>query len=103
VLPTRSQTAKIHPSWAEYAAKSLNATALGRSPDNTNDQQVLAEVWDDLRDWKPGRVITVVDRGFSSADNLAYLRRAGGHYIAGMRMRDGNLLVDQVLARQGRY
>ena len=64
---------------------------------------MLAEVRDDLRDWKLGRVITVVDRGFSSADNLAYLRRAGGHYIAGMRMRDGNPLVEQVLSRQGRY
>jgi transposase len=72
-------------------------------PGNSNDQQVLAEVRDDLRDWKLGRVITVVDRGFSSADNLAYLRRAGGHYIAGMRMRDGNPLVEQVLSRQGRY
>jgi len=72
-------------------------------PGNSNDQQVLAEVRDDMRDWKLGRVITVVDRGFSSADNLAYLRRAGGHYIAGMRMRDGNPLVEQVLSRQGRY
>src|SRR3954452_8531084 len=72
-------------------------------PGNSNDQAVLAEVRDDLRDWKLGRVITVVDRGFSSADNLAYLRRAGGHYIAGMRMRDGNPLVETVLSRQGRY
>jgi len=72
-------------------------------PGNTNDAEVLTQVRDDLRDWKLGRVITVVDRGFSSADNLAYLRRAGGHYIAGMRMRDGNALVDTVLARQGRY
>src|SRR5437764_1129950 len=72
-------------------------------PGNSNDQAVLAEVKDDMRDWKLGRVITVVDRGFSSADNLAYLRRAGGHYIAGMRMRDGNPLVEQVLSRSGRY
>ncbi|MEU7696631.1 IS1634 family transposase [Microbispora hainanensis] len=72
-------------------------------PGNTSDQTVLAEVKDDMRDWKLGRVITVVDRGFSSAGNLAYLRRAGGHYIAGMRMRDGNPLVEQALSRQGRY
>ncbi len=72
-------------------------------PGNTNDQQVLAEVKDDMRHWRLGRVITVVDRGFSSTDNLAYLRRAGGHYIAGMRMRDGGDLVEQALARQGRY
>jgi hypothetical protein len=31
-----------------------------------------------------------VDRGFSSDANLAYLRRAGGHWIAGERMRDGS-------------
>src|SRR4030095_13469201 len=72
-------------------------------PGNTNDQTILPQVKDDLRNWKLGRVITVVDRGFSSADNLAYLRRAGGHYIAGMRMRDGGDLVDQALSRQGRY
>jgi Transposase DDE domain len=72
-------------------------------PGNTSDQDVLAEVKDDMRDWKLGRVITVVDRGFSSADNLAYLRRAGGHFIAGMRMRDGNPLAAQALSRQGRY
>ena len=45
-------------------------------PGNTQDQTLLAEVKDDLRAWKLGRVITVVDRGFSGADNLAYLRRA---------------------------
>src|SRR5215218_1417279 len=72
-------------------------------PGNTQDQTLLAEVKDDLRAWKLGRVITVVDRGFSAADNLAYLRRAGGHYIAGMRMRDGGDLVQAALARQGRY
>jgi Transposase DDE domain len=72
-------------------------------PGNTQDQTVLAQVKDDLRGWKLGRVIAVVDRGFSSADNLADLRRAGGHYIAGMRMRDGGALVEQALSRQGRY
>jgi transposase len=72
-------------------------------PGNASDQDVLAEVKDDMRHWRLGRVITVVDRGFSSADNLAYLRRAGGHFIAGMRMRDGNPLAAQALSRQGRY
>jgi transposase len=70
---------------------------------NTQAQTVLAQVKDDLRGWKLGRVIAVIDRGFSSADNLADLRRAGGHYIAGMRMRDGNALAAQALSRQGRY
>jgi len=72
-------------------------------PGSTSDQMILPGVKDDIRDWRLGRVITVVDRGFSSAGNLACLRRGGGHFIAGMRMRDGNPLAGQVLSRQGRY
>ena len=72
-------------------------------PGNANDAVLLPQVRDDIRGWRLGRVITVVDRGFSSADNLAYLRRGGGHFIAGMRMRDGNPLTDTVLSRPGRY
>jgi transposase len=72
-------------------------------PGNTNDMTVLRQVKDDLRGWRLGRVITVVDRGFASDDNLAYLTRAGGHWIAGERLRDNPADVAQVLARQGRY
>ncbi len=72
-------------------------------PGNTTDVTVLPQVKDDLTGWKLGRVITVVDRGLSSAANLTYLTRAGGQYIAGARMRDGNTLAQQALSRQGRY
>jgi hypothetical protein len=72
-------------------------------PGNTSDSAVLPQVKDDLRAWRLGRVVTVVDRGFSSAANLNYLRRAGGHFIAGERMRAGTAHVEEVLARQGRY
>jgi hypothetical protein len=72
-------------------------------PGNTTDVTVLPQVKDDLRLWRLGRVVTVVDRGFSSEANLAYLKRAGGHYIAGERMRDGSPLVEAALSRQGRY
>ncbi len=72
-------------------------------PGNTADQAVLPEVRDGMRDWRLGRVVTVVDRGFSSKENLDYLTRAGGHYIAGERMRSGAPLVEQALSRQGRY
>ena len=72
-------------------------------PGNTNDQTVLPEVKDGLRGWRLGRVVTVVDRGFSSDANLAYLTRAGGHWIAGERMRDGSTDALEALARQGRY
>jgi hypothetical protein len=34
---------------------------------------------------------------------LDYLRRAGGHWIAGEKMRDGTPDVEAVLSRQGRY
>src|SRR3954454_24405819 len=72
-------------------------------PGNTNDMSVIGEVKDDLRGWRLGRVITVVDRGFSSDENLRYLTRAGGHWIAGERMRDGSPDAQAALSRQGRY
>jgi len=72
-------------------------------PGNTSDQALLPQVKDDLRGWRLGRVVTVVDRGFSSDANLAYLTRAGGHYIAGERMRDGSPDAAAALGRQGRY
>lgn len=72
-------------------------------PGNTSDMSLLQEVKDDLRGWRLGRVVTVVDRGFSSDENLAYLTRAGGHWIAGERMRDGAPDVAEALSRQGRY
>ncbi len=72
-------------------------------PGNTNDMSVVKEVKDDLRGWRLGRVVTVVDRGFSSDENLRYLTRAGGHWIAGERMRDGAKDAAAALARQGRY
>jgi transposase len=72
-------------------------------PGSTNDMTVLKQVKDDLRGWRLGRVVTVVDRGFASDDNLAYLTRAGGHWIAGERLRDNTADVAEVLSRQGRY
>jgi transposase len=72
-------------------------------PGNTNDMSVIKEVKDDLRGWRLGRVVTVVDRGFSSDENLRYLTRAGGHWIAGERMRDGSPDGAAALARPGRY
>jgi hypothetical protein len=72
-------------------------------PGNTNDMSVIGEVKNDLRGWRLGRVVTVVDRGFSSDENLRYLTRAGGHWIAGERMRDGRPDAQAALSRQGRY
>jgi len=47
--------------------------------------------------------VWVVDRGFSSDENLRYPTRAGGHWIAGEKMRDGSPDAKAALARQGRY
>lgn len=72
-------------------------------PGNTNDQTVITQVKDDLRGWRLGRCVWVVDRGFSSDENLRYLTRGGGHWIAGERMRDGSRDAQAALARPGRY
>jgi len=72
-------------------------------PGNTNDHSVVAEVKDDLRGWRLGRCVWVVDRGFSSEENLRCLTKGGGHWIAGERMRDAHPDHEAALARQGRY
>ena len=72
-------------------------------PGNTSDQTLVEQVRDDLRGWKLDRSVFVADSGFSSRENLAYLRRAGGHYISGIRMRAGMAEVEAALSRQGRY
>jgi hypothetical protein len=72
-------------------------------PGNTSDQSVICQVKDDLGGWKLGRCVWVVDSGFSSTENLRYLRRAGGHYIAGMKLRSGTAEARLALKRQGRY
>ena len=72
-------------------------------PGNTNDQTVIESVKDDLGGWKLGRCVWVVDSGFSSIENLRQLKRAGGHYIAGMKLRCGTAEARLALGRQGRY
>ena len=72
-------------------------------PGNTADASVVAEVKKDLVGWKLGRVITVVDRGFVSEENLRELQKAAGHYIAGERLRSGKQDTEAALGRAGRY
>ena len=72
-------------------------------PGNTADMSVVNQVKKDLRGWKLGRVITVLDRGFSSKENLKELQKAGGHYIVGDRMRSGKADVNEAMKRSGRY
>ncbi len=72
-------------------------------PGNTADMAVVKEVKRDLINWKLGRVVTVLDRGFVSEENLCTLQQAGGHYIVGERLRSGKADVEAVLGRPGRY
>jgi Transposase DDE domain len=69
---------------------------------NASDQLIIREVKDALREWRLHRVIWVADTGFASAENRAYLQRAGGHYILGEKLRQGTA-NRAALARQGRY
>jgi len=72
-------------------------------PGNTMDMTVIKQVKHDLIGWKLGRVIRVMDRGFSSEENLRTLQQAGGHYIVGEKMRSGKASVEEALSRRGRY
>ena len=72
-------------------------------PGNANDQTLVEQVKADLAGWRLGRAIYVVDSGFSGRDNLRRLRSAGGHYIAGLKLRSGMPETEQALSRQGRY
>ena len=72
-------------------------------PGNTPDQPLIRQVKKDLKAWKLGRVVWVVDRGFTSATNRRYLQRGGGHYIMGEKLRSGSKDAQAALKRQGRY
>ena len=72
-------------------------------PGNRNDQTLVEQVKADLAGWRLGRAIYVVDSGFSGRDNLRRLRSAGGHYIAGVKLRSGMPETEAALSRQGRY
>ncbi|QZT34505.1 IS1634 family transposase [Caldalkalibacillus thermarum TA2.A1] len=72
-------------------------------PGNTMDMTVVEQVKKDLIGWKLGRVISVMDRGFSSEENLRTLQRAGGHYIVGEKMRSGKAASKEAMSTRGRY
>ena len=56
-----------------------------------------------MRDWSLCKVIWVADRGFTSAENRRYLRKGGGSYIIGEKLRSGSADAQAALSRQGRY
>jgi transposase len=71
-------------------------------PGDTSDSKLIRQVKDDMRDWCLSRVIWVADRGFTSAENRR-LRKGGGSYIIGEKLRSGSAEAAAALSRQGRY
>ena len=72
-------------------------------PGDTSDSALIRQVKDDMRDWSLSKVIWVADRGFTSAENRRYLRKGGGSYIIGEKLRSGSADAQAALSRQGRY
>ena len=72
-------------------------------PGDTADSALIRQVKDDMRDWCLSKVIWVADRGFTSAENRRYLRKGGGSYIIGEKLRSGSADAHAALSRQGRY
>jgi hypothetical protein len=68
-----------------------------------SDMSVVEEVKKDLNGWHLGRVISVMDCGFSSDKNCIKLQTGGGHYIIGEKMRSGKPEVEAALSKRGRY
>ena len=72
-------------------------------PGSESDQRIIRAVKDALGAWNLHRLVWVVDRGFASAANRAYLTRGGGHYIHAEKLRHTNAEAADALARPGRY
>lgn len=71
-------------------------------PGNQHDSQSVAQVQQDLNNWKLGRVVWVMDRGMTSDENRRILQKAGGQYILGEKMR-GNHMSEMALSHPGRF
>ena len=69
----------------------------------TSDMSMVEQVKKDLNGWRLGRVVCVMDRGFSSEENCIKLQSGGGHYIIGEKMRSGKPDVEAAIAKGGRY
>jgi len=70
---------------------------------NTMDMSTIEQVKKDLVAWRLSRVVFVHDEGMTSASNLQYLQRGGGHYIAGCKLRSGEARAEHALSHKGPY
>jgi hypothetical protein len=69
----------------------------------TNDVTTIEQVKADLRGWRLGRCVFVGDAGMNSEANRRTLALGNGKYILASKMRAGDEVTKDVLARAGRY
>jgi transposase len=69
----------------------------------TSDVTTVEKVKEDLRGWRLGRCVFVGDAGMNSEENRRKLALGNGKYILASRMRAGDEVTTDVLARPGRY
>ena len=69
----------------------------------TNDVTTIEKVKADLRGWRLGRCVFVGDAGMNSEENRRTLTLGNGKYILASKMRAGDEVTKDVLARAGRY
>lgn len=72
-------------------------------PGNQSDMATVEQVKHDLRGWRLGRCVFVADAGMNSERNRRELSLGGGKYILATRLRAGDEVTKEVLARAGRY
>jgi len=70
---------------------------------DTADVTTVEKVKADLKGWRLGRCLFVGDAGMNSEENRRKLALGNGKYILGSRMRAGDEVTTEVLARPGRY
>jgi hypothetical protein len=72
-------------------------------PGNTTDVTTVKRIKDELRGWRLGRCVFVADAGMNSDANRRELALGGGKYILASKLRAGDEVTEDVLARAGRY
>jgi hypothetical protein len=72
-------------------------------PGNTSDVTTVGTVKKDLQGWRLGRCVFVGDAGMNSEENRRRLALGNGKYILASKMRGGDEVTVDVLARAGRY
>jgi transposase len=72
-------------------------------PGQTADITTVEKIKEELRGWRLGRCVFVGDAGMNSEENRRMLTLGGGKYILGAKMRAGDEVTTDVLARAGRY